>query len=80
MSSDEPNPSVSDGESMMKEGNDSGDEYRVSFLGTDAPHRDEPLAVPGEIAEAFHYEDDIDNIPLAIIEARFKRRINVDSF
>ena len=25
------------------------------------------------IAEAYHYEDDIDNIPLATIEARFKR-------
>ena len=79
MSSDEPNPSVGNGESMMNEGNDSGDEYGVSFLCTNAPYRDEPLTVPGEIAEAYHYEDDIDNIPLATIEARFTRRMNVDS-
>ena len=66
---------------MMNEGNDSGDHYHygVVFQGTNAPYRDEPLAVPGEIAEAYHYEDDIDNIPLATVEARFKRRINVDS-
>ena len=79
MSSDESNPSDGDGESMMNEGNDSGNDYGVAALGINAPYRDEPLAVPGEIAEAYHYEDDIDNIPLATIEARFKRRINVAS-
>ena len=79
MSSDESNPSVGDGESVMNEGNDSGYDYAVSFLSTNAPYRDKPFAVPGEIAEAYHYEDDIHDIPLATIEARFKRRINVDS-
>ena len=64
----------------MNQGNDSGDDYGVIFLGTNAPYRDEPIAVPGEIAEAYHYDDDIHTIPLATIEARFTRRINVDSF
>ena len=73
MSSDESNPSVGDGESTMKEGNDSGDDSGVAFLGTNAPCCNEPLAVPGEIAEAYQYEDDIDNIPLATIEATFER-------
>ena len=64
---------------MMNEGNDSGDHYGISFLGTNAPCWNVPLAVPGEIAEAYHYEDDMDNIPLATIEAWFERRINADS-
>ena len=58
---------------MMNEGNDSGDHYGVAFLGTNVLRWNEPLAVPGEIAEAYHYEDDKDNIPLATIEARFER-------
>ena len=48
---------------MMNKGNDSEDDYGASYLGTNAPYWEEPVALPGEIAEAYHYDDDIDNIP-----------------
>ena len=80
MPSDESNPSVGDREVMMNGGNGNGDTYGCVFLGTSSLYRDEPPAVPGEKAEVCHCEDDIDNIPLATTDARFERRIHVDSW
>ena len=80
MSSDESNPSLGDEELISLEENESGDYYGVVHLGTNATYRDEPLAFPGQAAQAYRYEVDIDYIPLATIEARLERRINVDGW
>ena len=80
MSSDESNPSLSDEELIWLEESESGDDYGVVHLGTNAPYRDKPLAIPGQAAQAYHYAEDIDNIPLATSEVRFERQINVDGW
>ena len=64
--------------SISTEENENGDDYHVVYLGTNTSYRNEPLAFPGQAAQAYCYKEDVDSIPLATIEARFEGRIKVD--
>ena len=60
-------------------GNSSSDEdYGVVRLQGFAPYQDEPLAIPGQ--PAFHFEEDKDGIPHAVLAARQEQRIVVDDW
>lgn len=57
----------------------SGEEdYGVVRLRGFAPYQDEPLAVAGQ--PAFHFEEDKDGIPHAVLAARQEQRIVVDDW
>ena len=77
MSSDESEPRLSDIGSNVEVDTDSEEDYGVVNLGANAPYRGEPLAVPGE-RPAYRFDEDKDGIPIATIEERFERRVNVD--
>ena len=71
---DESNPSLRGQKSISIEESENGDDYGVVHLGTNVPYRDEPLTFPGQAAQAYGYEEDVDNIPLVTITAWFERR------
>ena len=77
MSSDESEPSLGDVGSNVNVEADSEEDYGVVHLGANAPYRGEPLAVPCQ-RPAYRFDEDKDGIPVATIEARFERRVNVD--
>ena len=71
---DESNPSFRGQKSISTEESENGDDYGVVHIGTNVPYRDEPLTFPGQAAQAYCYEEDVDNIPIVTIAAWFDRR------
>ena len=56
----------------------SEEDYGVVRLQGFAPYQDEPLAIPGQ--PAFHFDEDKDGIPHAVLAARQEQRIVVDDW
>ena len=56
----------------------SEEDYGIVRLQAFAPYQEEPLAIPGQ--PAFHFEEDKDGIPHAVLVARQEGRIIVDDW
>ena len=80
ISSDESEPSLNDAVSTVNvEDADREEDYGIIRLGANAPYWGEPQAVLGQ-RPANRLNEDKDGISIDIIEARFERRVNVDSW